>query len=109
MQKILEWSKSEHTYTCRFGLEMLMTYFLDKDFKPEYLDIPASVHSDEYYVNMMIAWFFATALAKQWDATLPYIERKVLAPWTHNKTIQKACESYRVTDEHKQKLRSIKL
>ena len=101
MVKILEWSKSEHTYTCRFGLEMLMTYFLDKDFKPEYLDIPASVHSDEYYVNMMIAWFFATALAKQWDATLPYIERKVLAPWTHNKTIQKACESYRVTEEHK--------
>ena len=101
MVKILEWSKSEHTYTCRFGLEMLMTYFLDKDFKPEYLDIPASVHSDEYYVNMMIAWFFATALAKQWDATLPYIENKTLAPWTHNKTIQKACESYRVTEEHK--------
>jgi 3-methyladenine DNA glycosylase AlkD len=107
--KILEWSKSEHTYTCRFGLEMLMTYFLDKDFKPEYLEIPASVRSEEYYVKMMVAWFFATALAKQWDATLPYIENKTLAPWTHNKTIQKACESYRVTDEHKQILKGLKV
>lgn len=109
MVKILEWSKSEHTYTCRFGLEMLMTYFLDKDFNPEYLEIPASARSEEYYVKMMVAWFFATALAKQWDATLPYIENKTLAPWTHNKTIQKACESYRVTDEHKQILKGLKV
>ena len=109
MAKIREWSKSEHTYTCRFGLEMLMTYFLDDDFTPEYLDIPAAARSEEYYVKMMVAWFFATALAKQWDATLPYIERNALAPWTHNKTIQKACESFRVTDEHKALLRKLKV
>jgi 3-methyladenine DNA glycosylase AlkD len=109
LAKIKTWSKSEHTYTCRFGLEMLMTYFLDDDFTPEYLDIPAAARSEEYYVKMMVAWFFATALAKQWDATLPYIENKILAPWTHNKTIQKACESYRVTDEHKQILKGLKV
>ena len=72
--KIKEWSASEKPYTCRFGIEMLMTYFLDEDFKPGYLKIPASVHSEEYYVQMMIAWFFATALAKQWDAAVKYIE-----------------------------------
>ena len=70
LDKIKEWSASEKTYTCRFGIDMLMSFFLDEDFKPEYLDIPASVHSEEYYVQMMIAWFFATALAKQWDATV---------------------------------------
>lgn len=108
MEKIREWSKSSHTYTCRFGLEMLMTHFLDADFKAEYLEIPASARSEEYYVKMMVAWFFATALAKQWDATIPYIENKVLAPWTHNKTIQKAIESYRITAEHKDYLRTLK-
>ena len=106
---IREWSASSHTYTCRFGMEMLMSHFLDQDFLPEYLEIPASVISDEYYVNMMIAWFFATALAKQWEATIPYIENKRFSKWVHNKTIQKAIESYRITDEQKQYLRQLKI
>lgn len=109
IDKIKEWSASEHTYTCRFGMEMLMSHFLDEDFKSEYLEIPAAVRSEEYYVNMMTAWFFATALAKQWEAAIPYIEAKRLDVWTHNKTIQKACESYRVSDEHKNILRSLKI
>lgn len=96
LEKIKQWIPSEHTYICRFGIEMLMRWFLDEDFKPEYLKMPASVRSDEYYVNMMIAWFFATALAKQWDATIPYLQDPVLEPWTHNKTIQKARESFRI-------------
>jgi len=109
LEKIREWVKSDHVYTCRFGMEMLMTFYLDDDFKPEYLEIPAAVRSEEYYVNMMIAWFFATALAKQWDASIPYIEGKRLDTWTHNKTIQKAIESYRITDEQKTYLRSLKI
>lgn len=109
LQKINTWSKSSHTYTCRFGLEMLMTHFLDKDFKPEYLEIPAIVKNEEsYYVNMMIAWFFATALAKQWDASLPYLTNNRLSTWCHNKTIQKACESFRITPEQKAFLRTLK-
>ena len=75
----------------------------------EYLEIPASIRSEEYYVKMMVAWFFATALAKQWDATIPYIEQRRLAPWTHNKTIQKAIESYRITPEQKEYLRTLKM
>lgn len=109
MKKIVEWSASEHTYTCRFGLEMLMSHFLDDDFQKEYLEIPASVQSEEYYVNMMIAWFFATALAKQWDDVIPYIEEKRLSPWVHNKTIQKARESYRITAEQKEYLKTLKI
>ncbi len=109
IEKIREWTKSDKTYTVRFGMEMLMSHFLDDDFKPEYLDIPAAVVSEEYYVNMMTAWFFATALAKQWENTIPYIEEKKLAPWTHNKTVQKACESYRITPEQKEYLRSLKI
>lgn len=108
LEKIREWSASEKTYTCRFGIEMLMSYFLDEDFKPEYLDIPAMVHSEEYYVQMMVAWFYATALAKQWDATVKYIEDNRLDTWTHNKTIQKARESYRITPEQKEYLLSLK-
>lgn len=108
LKKIKEWSASKETYTCRFGMEMLMSYFLDEDFKAEYLNIPASVHSDEYYVNMMIAWFFATALAKQWDETVKYIEDNRLDTWVHNKTIQKARESRRVTDEQKDYLKTLK-
>ena len=76
LAKIKTWSKSSHVYTCRFGIETLMSHYLDKDFKAEYLEIPASVRSEEYYVKMMVAWFFATALAKQWDATIPYIEQR---------------------------------
>lgn len=108
LEKIRQWSKSSHTYICRFGLEMLMSHFLDEDFKPEYLEIPAAVRSPEYYVNMMIAWFFATALAKQWEAAVPYIQQNRLEEWTHNKSIQKAKESFRVSDEHKKLLQSLK-
>ena len=109
LAKIKTWSQSSHVYTCRFGIETLMTHYLDKEFKTEYLEIPASVRSDEYYVKMMVAWFFATALAKQWEATIPYIEQKRLAPWTHNKTIQKSIESYRISPEQKEYLRSLKI
>ena len=108
-EKIKNWSSLRQTFTCRFGIETLMTHYLDKDFKAEYLEIPASARSEEYYVKMMVAWFFATALAKQWDATIPYIEQKQLAPWTHNKTIQKAIESYRITPEQKEYLRTLKV
>lgn len=88
---------------------MLMMHFLDENFRPEYLEIPAAVHSEEYYVNMMIAWFYATALAKQWDAAVSYIEEKRLNPWTHNKTIQKARESYRITPQQKEYLKTLKV
>ncbi len=108
LKKIKEWSASEKTYTCRFGIEMLMSYFLEDDFKSEYLEIPASVHSEEYYGRMMIAWFFATALAKQWDATIKYIEDHGLDAWTHNKAIQKARESRRITPKQKEYLKSLK-
>ena len=107
--KIKEWMASDRVYTIRFGMEMLMTHFLDEDFKPEYLGMAANVHSKEYYVNMMIAWFFATALAKQYEASLPYIENHCMDRWTHNKTIQKAIESYRITDEQKRYLKSLKI
>ncbi len=107
--KIKEWMASDRVYTIRFGMEMLMTHFLDEDFKPEYLGMAANVHSEEYYVNMMIAWFFATALAKQYEASLPYIENHCMDRWTHNKTIQKAIESYRITDEQKRYLKSLKI
>lgn len=109
MAKIRQWSCSEHAYTCRFGLEMLMKHYLDKDFHASYLDIPAAVRGEEYYVKMMVAWFFATALAKQWEAAIPYLQQHRLLPWTHNKTIQKACESYRITPEQKAYLRSLKV
>ncbi|MCQ2472497.1 MAG: DNA alkylation repair protein [Clostridia bacterium] len=107
LEKIREWSKSDKTYTVRFGIEMLMSHYLDDDFKAEYLEFPAAVISDEYYVNMMVAWFFATALAKQWDATIPYLEQKKLPEWVHKKTIQKAKESYRITDEQKAYLKTL--
>lgn len=109
LEKIKQWIPSEHTYICRFGMGMLMRWFLDEDFRPEYLKMPASVRSEEYYVNMMIAWFFATALAKQWDAAIPYLQNPVLEPWTHNKTIQKARESFRITPEQKEYLKTLKV
>ena len=109
IKDIRRWMKSSKTYTIRFGIEMLMTHFLDDDFCPEYLEWVASITNDEYYVKMMVAWYFATALAKQYDATLPIIEQKRLASWTHNKTIQKAIESYRITDEQKEYLKGLKI
>ena len=106
--KIREWMASEHPYTVRFGIGMLQRHFLDDRFLPEYLDWVAAIHREEYYVRMMVAWFFATALAKQYEATLPYIEEHCLPDWTHNKAIQKARESYRVSTEHKQYLHTLK-
>ena len=106
--KIKEWSKSKHTYTIRFGIKMLMSFYLDDAFKKEYLSIPASIHSDEYYINMMIAWYYATALAKQWESIIPYIENNKLDVWVHNKTIQKSRESFRVSAEHKEYLNTLK-
>ncbi|WP_288527617.1 DNA alkylation repair protein [uncultured Eubacterium sp.] len=108
MNDILRWVDSDQTYTIRFGLKILMAHFLDNDFKKEYLEIPAKIKSDEYYINMMIAWFYATALAKQWDSTIVYIENGVLDKWVHNKAIQKARESYRITAEQKEYLESLK-
>lgn len=109
IEKIRVWIASDETYTCRFGMCMLMRYFLDEDFREEYLELPAAVHSDEYYVQMMAAWYYATALAKQWEATIPYIEQKRLDKWVHNKTIQKARESYRITDAQKEYLNNLKI
>ena len=106
---IKEWIASGNTYTIRYGIGTLMSFYLDEDFKPEYIELVASVQSEEYYVNMMIAWYLATALAKQWDAAVSYIEEKRLNPWTHNKTIQKARESYRITPEQKEYLKTLKV
>ena len=106
--QIKKWIKSKETYTIRFGIGMLMQYYLDDEFKTDYLELVSNIKSNEYYVNMMIAWYFATALAKQYDATIPYIENHKLDKWTHNKTIQKAIESYRITNEQKDFLRTLR-
>ena len=108
IEKIREWVKSEKTYICRFGVEMLMTHFLDEDFENEYLEIVANIHSEEYYVKMVIAWFFATALAKKWDCAVIYLENDGLDVWVHNKTIQKARESLRITNEKKEYLKGLR-
>jgi 3-methyladenine DNA glycosylase AlkD len=109
LTQINKWISSGKTYSIRFAIKTLMGFYLDNCFKKEYLEIPSKVISDEYYVKMMIAWFYATALAKQYDATIPYLEKKKLDKWVHNKTIQKAIESYRVSDEHKEYLRTLKI
>lgn len=105
---IRRWMASELTYTIRFGIEMLMRYYLDDAFQPEYLSMVADVESQEYYVNMMSAWFFATALAKQYEAAVSFLEENRLPLWVHNKAIQKAVESYRITPEQKVYLKSMK-
>lgn len=107
IKKIVEWTKSDKTYTIRFGIEMLMSYFLDADFDESYFKLLLPIKSDEYYVNMMLAWYYATALAKQWDATIKLLENKQLPIWVHNKTIQKAKESYRITPEQKEYLKTL--
>lgn len=107
-KQIDEWLKSEHIYTVRFGIEMLMVHFLDADFKPEHLKKVAEINTNEYYLEMMIAWYFATALAKQYEAAVPFLEERRLSPSIHAKTIQKAAESYRITDDKKRYLKSIK-
>ena len=108
IEEIRKWIRSGQTYTVRFGIGMLMQHFLDDGFDTVYPEMTVSIRSDEYYVNMMIAWYFATALAKQYEAVLPFLEEKRLAPWTHNKAIQKALESYRIKPEQKAYLRSLK-
>ena len=106
---IRRWLDSGETYTMRYAMVMLMRYYLDADFRPEYLAWVAGVHREEYYINMMRAWYFATALAKQPEATLPWLTEKRLDVWTHNKTIQKAVESYRIPDERKRLLRGLRI
>ena len=108
LSEIQKWLASSHSYTLRFGIEMLMVHFLEEDFNPVYLQWVAKVKSQEYYVNMMIAWYFATALSKQWEPALPYITGYQLSPFVHNKTIQKAVESYRISKEQKQLLKTYK-
>ena len=105
---IKKWLESDRTYTVRFAIGMLMQHFLDEDFDTEYPELVAEVRSDEYYVNMMIAWYFATALAKQYETAIRFIERQRLDVWTHNKAIQKARESYRITPEQKDYLKQLK-
>ena len=108
LARVRVWLRSEKPYTVRFGLGMLMTHYLDGDFDPAYLERAAALRSEEYYVNMMIAWYFATALAKQYEAALPYLEQQRLDRWTHNKAIQKAVESYRVSEERKAYLKTLR-
>ena len=106
---IKKWLESEHVYTKRFGIEMLMVHYLGDDFKPEYLELVSKTKGEDYYLKMMVAWYFATALAKQYDATLPYIENHAIEDnWTHNKAIQKALESYRVSEDKKVLLKTYK-
>ena len=109
LEQIKLWIRSDRTYTVRFGIEMLMKHFLDESFDPAYPKMVSEVRSDEYYINMMIAWYFATALAKQYDVILPYLENQVLDRWTHNKAIQKSVESYRITPEQKEYLKSLRI
>lgn len=103
------WLASTRPYTVRFAIDQLMSFYLEPDtFRCEYPERVAALRSEEYYVNMMIAWYFATALAKQWDAVVPYIENRRLSPWCHRKAIQKAIESYRISPEQKTYLRTLK-
>ena len=105
---IEKWIASEHVYTARFGIRMLMNEFLGEDFKEEYLELASSNKGEDYYLKMMVAWYFATALAKQYDAAVKYIEERKLDEWVHKKSIQKAVESFRVSEEHKDYLKSFR-
>lgn len=108
-EKIKEWLKSDDTYTIRFGVNMLMKYFLDENFSEEVLKLVAEIQNKEYYVNMVRAWFFQTAMTKRREATLPYLTERKLDKWTHNKTIQKCRESFRISDSDKELLKEMKL
>ena len=108
LEQIKLWIASDKTYTIRYGIGMLMIHFLDEEFDIQYAEIVAGIRSEEYYVNMMIAWYFATALAKQYETIVPYIENRRLDSWTHRKAIQKSIESYRITKEQKEYLKSLK-
>ncbi|MBO5744064.1 MAG: DNA alkylation repair protein, partial [Clostridia bacterium] len=105
---IRKWIGAKEIYTVRYAINLLMSYYLDEHFEPEYLKMVCDVQSDEYYINMMRAWYFATALAKRYEETLPFIENKTLDSWTHNKAIQKAVESLRISKEQKQYLKTLK-
>ncbi len=105
---VRRWLASGQTYTIRYGIKLLMDHFLDGDFQPEYLQMVSVIEIKEYYVNIMRAWYFATALAKQWESSLPYLQEGRLDAWTHNRTIQKAVESYRISPEQKQLLRGLR-
>ena len=105
---IRAWIRSGQTYAVRFGIGMLMQHFLDEDFDPAYPEMVAELRSEEYYVNIMSTWLFAEALVKQWDDAVKYIETRRLDPWTHNMAIRKACESFRVPDERKEYLRTLR-
>ena len=107
--RIYEWIKSDKTYTVRYGIGLLMSYYLDENFKEEYAETVSQVRSDEYYINMMIAWYFATALAKQYDSVIKYLTEKRLPDWVHNKTIQKAVESFRISPETKEYLKTLRI
>lgn len=109
ISQINNWIISDDTYTVRFAIGILNSFYLDDNFKSEYLKAVSDVHSDEYYIKMMIAWFFATALTKQYKFALPYIENRVLDTWIHNKAIQKSCESFRISDDKKRYLKSLKI
>lgn len=109
LKEINKWISSTHTYTVRFGIGMLMQHFLDEDYDIKYPKMILKIRSEEYYINMMIAWYFATALAKQYNSIIPFIENKKLDKWTHNRSIQKAVESYRITPEQKEYLKSLKI
>ena len=108
IKHIENWIHSSQPYTIRYGIGMLMRLYLDKDFDPTYLQWVADIDSDEYYVNMMISWYFATGLAKQWDSVFPYIQNRCLSSWVHAKTIQKSVESYRISDKKKVLLKSFR-
>ena len=108
MRQIRLWLNRDHIYTVRYAIGALMRYYLNSNFTPEFLSLVAGIHRDEYYVNMMIAWYFATALAKQYDATVPYLIQRRLSKWCHNKTIQKATESYRIDPKQKIFLKTLK-
>ena len=109
IEDIQRWMASDEPFIIRFGIEMLMSFYLDEDFKPEYLKWVSDIRHEHYYVKMMVAWYFATALAKQWESTLPYIVESTLEKWTHNKAIQKAVDSYRITPEQKELLKSYRV
>lgn len=108
-ERVQKWLQSDAVYTIRFGIVTLLGFYLDNAFEPEMLQLVANVRSEEYYVNMVVAWYFSMALVKQYDATLPYIQNRVLEPWTHNKSIQKAIESRRIPQETKAYLRGLKI
>ena len=109
IREVFRWIESDQPYTIRFGIGMLMRHYLHEEFKTEYPEKVAAIRSEEYYVNMMRAWYFATALAKQYEKVLPFLEKRQMDVWTHNKTIQKAIESYRITSEQKEYLRTLRI